>query len=201
MGNRDINKIRFLQELSPAFVARYPLDQLPKPYWSSQRSPLEELQRFLGTEQVADTLPNRLRYILRCTMGCPLSFELRRAAIGNNADDDAVVDSFLGSMQPGGLMRGYLQRAKLGLVIGDTVFVHGGISPDTLGWLPPPLQTESDAREWIEKLNMFAETQVQNLPSCDADDGDDADVWDGGYAWSIEGGYTGRGADDLLQYD
>lgn len=97
-------------------------------------------------------------------------------------------------------MRGYLQRAKLGIVIGDTVFVHGGISPDTLGWLPPPLQTEPNAREWIEKLNMFAENQVQNLPSSDADDGDDGDVWDGGYAWSIEGGYTGRGADDLLQY-
>ena len=202
MGNRDINKIRLLQELSPAYVARHPLDQLPKPYWlrAQKLSPLEELQHLLGTDTVADTLPNRLRYILKCTMGCPLTFELRRAFIGDNADDDAVVDSFVSSMRPGGLMRGYIERAKLGLVIGDTVFVHGGISPDTLGWLPPPFQPEANAREWIQQLNVFAETQIQKLPSSDAADSDEVDVWSDGYAWAIEGGYTGRGADNLMQY-
>ena len=120
--------------------------------------------------------------------------------MGDDADDDAVADSFVDSMRPGGLMRGYLERAKLGLIIGDTVFVHGGISPDTLGWLPPPqTQLEPDASVWINKLNAFAQAQIEKLP--DAGVSDDDRAWSDGYAWSIEGGYTGRGADDLMQYE
>ena len=203
MGNRDINKIRLLQELSPEHVARYPLDRLPKPYWlrAGNQSALEDLQQDLGTDKVADTLPNRLRYILKRTMGAGLAFELRRASIGKNADDDAVVESFVNSMRPGGLIRGYLERAKLGLIIGDTLFVHGGISADTLGWLPPPqTQPEPDARRWIAKLNAFAESQIRRLPTFDTESAAENDqVCPDGHAWSFEGGYTGRGAEDLMQ--
>ena len=202
MGNRDINKIRLLQELAPAHMERYPLDRLPKPFWLREQgfsdTPLEQLQQDLGTENVSDTRANRLRYILKRTLGSGFAFELRRASMGDDADDDAVAESFVNSMRPGGLMRGYLERAKLGLIIGDTVFVHGGISPDTLGWLPPPhTQLEPDARKWIDKLNAFAQAQIQKLPG----GSDDDKAWSDGYAWSTEGGYTGRGADDLMQYD
>ena len=97
-------------------------------------------------------------------------------------------------------MRGYLERAQLGLIIGDTVFVHGGISPDSLGWLPPPhTRPEADAREWINKLNAFAREQIEKLPGGNGVADNDKE-WSDGYAWSTEGGYTGRGADDLLQY-
>ena len=202
MGNRDINKIRLLQELDPVYMKRYPLDRLPTPYWlrAQKQTPLEQLQHDLGTDNVSDTRANRLRYILKRTMGSAFAFECRRTSMGGDADDDAVAKSFVDSMRPGGLMRGYLERAKLGLIIGDTVFVHGGISPDTLGWLPPPhTQLELDARKWIDKLNAFAEAQTQTLPHVDGPG--DGRAWSEGYAWSTEGGYTGRGADDLMQYE
>ena len=87
MGNRDINKIRLLQELSPAYIERYPLDRLPQPYWqrAQKQTPLEQLQQDLGTEVVPDTLPNRLRYMLKWTMGSRFAFELRRASIGHSS--------------------------------------------------------------------------------------------------------------------
>ena len=96
MGNRDINKIRLLQELAPAYIAKYPLDRLPKPYWKQEEesSPIEDLKEDLDTDNVANTRANRLRYILKRTCGSAFAFELRQSyllSLGEKADDDAVV--------------------------------------------------------------------------------------------------------------
>ena len=62
-------------------------------------------------------------------MGSPRAFELRRKELGGvGVDDEAVARSFKASVAEGGEMRGYLSVAQLAVVLGDTLFVHGGIT-------------------------------------------------------------------------
>lgn len=170
LGNRDINKLRFLAELSE----EHWLDASDHPgvYWRQRpgggaHTPLTFLESQPaddGGRWRADTFANRLRYMLADNMGSPKAFEYRRAelvamrreaavdaaqaeaaevagvdssasptggaaigaATGSEASsepvgicdetvsDEEVLASFLDSMfLPSGLMRSYIQQAKL----------------------------------------------------------------------------------------
>src|SRR5262249_20117202 len=81
-GNRDINKLRLVRELSGS----------PPP----------------GAPRTADR-GELLRWIFSRTMGARDAFEHRRAEIGGSAASDAeVVASFLEDLAPGGALRDYL---------------------------------------------------------------------------------------------
>jgi len=104
----------------------------------------------------ADTFANRLKWMLEQTMGCPNTFELRRAElelaqekIEERVTDEDVVRSFREMASPDGPLAEYLQAGKLVLIKGDAMFLHGGLSPLAAGWLPGrPAQKEGDARAW-----------------------------------------------------
>eukprot|EP00937_MAST-01D_sp_MAST-1D-sp2_P002849 g2849.t1 len=146
-GNRDVNKLRLRAELDESDLCR-PLEELKAPFWMPAAArPGFTVAAFLR-EQIADsgtsgsesggaltatgeallaanTRANRLHYMLQRTMGCPRTFEHRRAelqllrelrsgGVGESAgdgiddrvggvatvSDEDVVESFAASVDP-----------------------------------------------------------------------------------------------------
>lgn len=73
-------------------------------------------------------------------MGSPHAFEFRRLELQRmlsshntdvaleSVDDDLVLNSFLQLVHPtDGLITEYLRNGVIALILGDTLFVHGGI--------------------------------------------------------------------------
>ena len=142
LGNRDLNKMRLSQELHPDHIARVPLCEHPGVYWRKDvASSLETTEGITRDAQgrVENTASNRLKWILANTMGAATTFELRRAELqqcGGPSSDDDVVDSFFRSVSADGFMTDLLKRGQLVKVIGDTLFLHGGIDESVIGFVP-----------------------------------------------------------------
>mmetsp|Transcript_6415 Transcript_6415/g.16298 ORF Transcript_6415/g.16298 Transcript_6415/m.16298 type:complete len:731 (+) Transcript_6415:136-2328(+) len=153
LGNRDINKLRILQELG--------LPTLPNQ--SSSEQQLQQQQRqpppphhpgltwFRGSGRIGDpdgelpseNLGERLKWMLSNTMGSPNAFEHRRNELDwerrgcpeNNDDrpdsvqisDMDVVQSYQLSCRPTGEMGLFLQQAYLAARIGPVLIVHGSL--------------------------------------------------------------------------
>ena len=82
VGNRDLNKLRLSSELSEPDMKR-PIDDIGRPFWDrnakSLREHLEEIQENDGSDfDKLNTRAERLRYMLKHTLGCPDTFEFRR---------------------------------------------------------------------------------------------------------------------------
>lgn len=72
-------------------------------------------------------------------MGAPLAFSSRQQELleihERPPTDNEVVSSFLNSLAPkGGPLIEYLKNAQIGLVLGDTLFVHGAVHDYNLGY-------------------------------------------------------------------
>lgn len=50
--------------------------------------------------------------------------------------EDDVVASYRDSVRPDGFVAEYLRSAQIAAVIGNTLFVHGGVTDAAMGWLP-----------------------------------------------------------------
>lgn len=197
LGNRDINKLRLLAELSDAHML--PANQDPGVYWRQQAGPDGRPvtpKTFLQSQQgLEDTTASRLRYMLADNMGSPRAFEFRRqelvemrhemaAAAGESEDaalcDEQVLASYLESiLAPDGLVRAYLRHGKLAVRIGDVLFVHGALDRLALGTVPSGrIGTDgagggavhyADVDVWIDELNAFATQQVDEwMADCDS---------------------------------
>ena len=128
-------------QLGEANMAR-PVDDVPCLPW-------EHLERVatasgLRLEEV-NTQPERLRYMLQHTLGCPDSFELRRdeMALERSCElakvtDDEVVEHFVDDVTAGrgGALREYLEHADVAAILGSTLFVHDAVDRMTLGFVP-----------------------------------------------------------------
>lgn len=89
-----------------------------------------------------------LRRIFESSMGAPRAFAYRAtelAAEGRNSDDEAVVDSYLEDLA--GDLHAYLDEARLAYRSGATLFVHGGVTRESL-FAP-------DLDDWIAELARF----------------------------------------------
>ena len=99
VGNRDLNKLRLPSELSNADMNRS-IDEITGPFWDRNapnlreylEATLEEKEDSLITYledstsattsiEEMNTRPERLRYMLKHTLGCPDTFEFRREEI------------------------------------------------------------------------------------------------------------------------
>jgi hypothetical protein len=138
-GNRDINKLRLVRELSGHPPARTPAEVRKEPR------------------------PVLLRWIFQNTMGAKEAFACRHeelARAGMPVSDDDVVDSFLEDLGPGGELRDYLTACQLVHRMGNTLFVHGGLHEDSLGFVPAQGRVEGvDA--WGAALNRWYAGQLQ----------------------------------------
>jgi hypothetical protein len=136
-GNRDINKLRLHRELAGHPPVRAPLE-------------------------LRGDRPALLRWILANTMGAREAFEHRAAELradGAAAGDEDVVESFAADVAPGGPLAEYLRLAQLVHVAGGTLFVHGGVTADSLGTIPGR-DREDDVHGWIAGLNEFYAGQL-----------------------------------------
>jgi hypothetical protein len=128
-GNRDINKIRLVRELGG-----HPLERVPPEARTSR--------------------PVLLRWIFDNTMGARQAFEHRRTELGAGTSDEAIVDSYLEEIGPGGTLREYLLGAQLAYRACATLFVHGAVGPESLGAVPGRERID-DLDAWIAALNSW----------------------------------------------
>ncbi len=137
-GNRDINKTRLVTELSG------------KPH---HRAP---------------PLPSRvelLKWTFANTMGAAKAFEHRVAELqetGAPHDDEAVVETYLADLGPGGELRAYLNSCQLGFRAGATLFVHGGLTVENFLQLPNAAAAH-DVDGWLARLNGFYADELQRF--------------------------------------
>lgn len=93
MGNRDLNKLRIWSELSDQDMER-PVEEIEKPFWDRGAKSLKEYLEEIRDKHAKNgedestsnldkwnTKAERLRYMLKHTLGCPDTFEFRREEI------------------------------------------------------------------------------------------------------------------------
>ena len=102
-------------------------------------------------------------------MGSPDSFKFRVQELdemGLASDDDSVSKSFLDLVKPGGVHAKFVAAGQIAHIIGDTLFVHGGINASNQGYVPPygakREQYVSTLREWVEEINRFAKSESRD---------------------------------------
>jgi hypothetical protein len=210
MGNRDINKMRVVQELGPAGLEDEFLPVHNGVYWLKETGRVGDPA--LGPLPFRSAV-ERLQWMLANTMGSPRAFAYRqwelqqeRAAAGqyDPVSDADVVESYRKSCDPvTGEMAFYLQSACLVLRLGEVAFVHGALplTVDNLAayheggslwddltfampWLDPGITAQDvgveSVDDWISALNAFAREKVQAWVSSKGET-EDMWSWKGGY--------------------
>lgn len=145
-GNRDLNKLRLRRELDG-----HPPERTPSELRAGPRAPL-------------------LRWILAHTMGAKEAFDHRRAELaaaarleGHEVRDEAVAESFLDDVAPGGPMLAYLRACRLAHRAGPTLFVHGGVTSESLGAVPERSERFGDLDAWIAALDELLSSELDRF--------------------------------------
>ena len=180
-GNRDANKLRLASELQEECINDAAvLTDSSFPYWDAAEKRVTP-QMFLDKNPVdnggrENTAANRLRYILKHTMGADGAFERRREELsiirkcGKEAvSDEDVVESYRNEVDPAkegdNFMLKYLQQGKLAYVFGDHLFVHGAVSGTNVGTVPGSTERIERVEEWVEALNAWCREEVAAFES------------------------------------
>jgi hypothetical protein len=131
MGNRDINKMRIVDELGHAGTSDHDMPIHDGCYWLYGTGRMGDPQ--LGKLPLV-TAAERLKWMLNYTMGSPRAFEYRRWELQTECSnttmvsDQDVVESYRQSCDPiTGEISLFLRNASLMLRLGDVAFVHGAL--------------------------------------------------------------------------
>jgi hypothetical protein len=171
IGNRDGNKIRLCSELTPECIEdKNVLIDKEYPYWESESNRKNTPQVFLDQNGFTNTAPNRLKWILKHSMGAEGAFDRRRnelSIIGNcekeAITEDAVVQSYRDEcdpQSPDNFMLQYLRAAKIAYVFGATIFVHGALNAQNIGTVPGKENVETHLPTWVDSLNKWAQKEL-----------------------------------------
>lgn len=168
LGNRDTNKLRFGAEIMREGAAE-DVEKLGIGYWDSKLVPYSQWLAKQG-EGVKPSATTTLKWVLDCTMGCQTTWESRRTELGimqgkprEDITDDEVLHCFTESVDPAGAdpwLLEYIKCGQFALLLSDTLFVHGGISADTLGTVPDSTVVHTDLRSWCVALAEFHYTEL-----------------------------------------
>ena len=177
LGNRDICKMKLTSEVPPGDHEKP--EDVPQPFFAGIYGTVPTYKDWIEEKGLKPSSISKLKWLLACTMSCPESFEFRRQELGGDGiTDEQVYESFMGSLRPGGAVYEYIHHGQLAAIIDGTLFVHGGISVDNVGFVPDAAQLKEQlfegtvppgrslvaegrpAQDWVEALNEFAKTQV-----------------------------------------
>eukprot|EP00931_Biecheleriopsis_adriatica_P038678 TRINITY_DN2211_c0_g3_i1.p1 TRINITY_DN2211_c0_g3~~TRINITY_DN2211_c0_g3_i1.p1 ORF type:complete len:899 (-),score=161.31 TRINITY_DN2211_c0_g3_i1:69-2765(-) len=160
LGNRDLMKLRFYAELQ----AVEDDDKIWMPTWDKNAKSFAAYRADMASKDppisIQRDMIGKLKWLLHCTMGCQdTTFSTRKselALLQNGARDQDVLHSYFDSVDPNGQdpwMLEYLELAQIGVVLGDTLFVHGGVREESIGYVPGREGTCSNVKEWVQALN------------------------------------------------
>eukprot|EP00754_Rhynchopus_humris_P001670 Rhum_TRINITY_DN10961_c0_g1::Rhum_TRINITY_DN10961_c0_g1_i1::g.41254::m.41254 len=137
LGNRDVNKLRLPSEAACPARAEHP-------HWMPL--PLVPYERWCAEEGVAEPdAVAKVQWMLRHTMGAPRAFgfradELARrrkaAAAAATTAAEVAEDFVAGVLAEDGVLRRYIEAAELARREGDTLYVHGGLTRENVGFVP-----------------------------------------------------------------
>lgn len=160
LGNRDILKLRFFAELQQVEEA----DKIWIPPWSPG---IQTFDAFINERKLDRDLIAKLKWLLHCTMGCQdTTFGTRLhelALLNGRAKDDDVLQSYRNSVDPTGKdpwMLDFIKMGKLGIILDDTLFVHGGIQDESIGVVPGLEGTFDSVHKWVAALNAWKDLQI-----------------------------------------
>lgn len=191
-GNREIKCRRFTYELEPNNIRQRLLFGQPA-FWQKQITPKEYVVKHMQRENLVLTSDKHiekyinylskeqcqtlyLQWMLNETMGCgyfknkPSTFEYRRLELaelsGKSSErisDVEVTQSFIDSVAPHGVVTEYLKLAQLGVILGETLFIHGAVTLKNMGYVPGQSNTSNripDVKEWVDILNHWYTDQI-----------------------------------------
>jgi hypothetical protein len=125
LGNRDINKMRIYSELGSS---DQDMRNHPGVHWLRGSQKLGDPDR--PNNELQDAV-ERLKWMLRDTMGSPRAFEYRRLELEEERKQPIseydVVKSYRESCHPDGEMGLYLRSGHLAVRLGNALFIHGAL--------------------------------------------------------------------------
>jgi hypothetical protein len=180
IGNRDGNKIRLCSELNTdnnnarLFDTKVMNDREWQ-YWIEESKRVTP-QEFLNKDPnniLENTWTNRLKWLLKETMGAEGAFERRKEELkilhpDKEIQDDDVVQSYREECDPKApedknFMWQYLRHAKMAHVFASTIFVHGGLNSQNIGTVPGTTIIDTNALIWIHQLNYWTQKQLDEF--------------------------------------
>ncbi len=136
VGNRDVNKVRLVTQIAEGGVGADPAAKA------------KQLQEGFTKMNAARAFEHR-RQELALLQG------IEPATI----TDAAVAEHYLNDFGPQGEFTRFLEQGQVARRIGNTLFVHGGLSAESLGHVPGAPRVENvDA--WIEQLNGWYRKEI-----------------------------------------
>lgn len=157
---------------NPDLEAKQP--EQPLPGWA--------YPRFLESHSLQHSWISILKWTFVCTMGSPDLFEHRRTELASlrnlrkeEISDITVYHSFRNSVTPGHpvqkgsfldlemgpWMLEFLNAGRLSLILGDYLFVHGAITPASLGVVPGKQDRIEKLPDWMEALDSWFREQMR----------------------------------------
>jgi hypothetical protein len=185
LGNRDINKLRLSWELMPSALdlsnpeTKFSLDRFRLGEWEDKfeawiaqgKNKIDGVVvEYQHGKKPATDIILKLKWILEQTMGDPDNFDDFKQELGLKNDTDACL-AYIMFVQR--FLYNYLLLAQMAYLDEDTgaLFVHGGLSKESFGYIPETelgkcdhrkieIQNMADLRLWVQELNKWAREQI-----------------------------------------
>ena len=189
VGNREAKMVRIFNEITDDGMMRDRLLHAPAVFWNHENPPeifvsgaITKLGLKISPEEYVCSLSETqckvlyLKWMLSETMGCgrlkpsrPLdTFDLFRRELSEitgvseeEVQDEKVLEWLLREVSDGGLYRRYLSQGVLMHRIEDTLFLHGAVTNQNLGYVPDNSELQAENIDnWISGLNLWFQNEI-----------------------------------------
>jgi len=191
LGNRDLNKLRLSAELAKGEDGVI-FESFGGAYWEPYPRRTPDYATWLEQCGLTRGALSTLRWMLETNMHSPSAFRTRKyelALLHGKASDEDVLQNYVESVNPLGKdawMLDLLRVGQLAVVLGDALFIHGGLHDDALGVVPGQASVTSSMQDWAEALNEWKDSQIRDFEQQPF--------------WRMEGDVRKRGGEGLIDY-